>query len=57
MLQEHKCKGHTLDNLRAGLMSRCTRWVLEADPGKKSWLKPNAPGKGGLSIIISSQIR
>ena len=28
-------------------------WILEEVPGERSWLNPNAVGKGGVGIIIA----
>ena len=53
MLQEHKLRGRALDNLDARLMPRYANWILEAAPGERSWLNPNAAGKGGVGIILA----
>jgi hypothetical protein len=29
--------------------------VLEAAPGERSWLNPNAAGKGGVGILLNSK--
>ena len=30
-------------------------WILEAAPGEKSWINPNAAGKRGVGILLSSK--
>ena len=47
MIQEHKLRGKSMENLGNKLMPGCASWVLEAAPGERSWLNPNAAGKGG----------
>ena len=34
-------------------MLGCASWVLEATPGEKSWIDPNATGKGGVGILLA----
>lgn len=46
MIQEHKLRGRTLENLGPRLMSGCGNWILEGAPGKRSWLNPILPGNG-----------
>jgi hypothetical protein len=55
MLQEHKLRGKTLENLGSRLMPGCASWVLEAAPGERSWLNPNAAGKGGVRILLANK--
>ena len=47
MIQEHKLRGRALEHLGTRLMPGCASWILEAAPGERSWLNPNAEGKGG----------
>ena len=28
-------------------------WILEADPGERSWFNPNAAGKAGVDILLA----
>lgn len=53
MLQEHKLRGRALENLGCRLMPGCANWILKATPGERSWLNPNAAGKGGVWILLS----
>ena len=53
MIQEHKLRGRALENLGCRLMPRCASWILETAPGEKSWINPNAVGKGGIGILLS----
>ena len=55
MIQEHKLRGRALENLEVRLMPGCVSWILEAAPGERSWLNPNAAGKGGVGILIASK--
>jgi hypothetical protein len=36
-------------------MPGCTIWILEATPGKRSWLNPNAAGKGSVRILLANK--
>ena len=36
-------------------MPGCASWILEAAPGERSWLNPNAAGKGGVGILIAQK--
>ena len=45
LIQEHKLRGKALENSGSRLMPGCSSWILEAAPGEKSWLNPNAAGK------------
>lgn len=54
LLQEHKLRGSTLDNLGSKLMSGCSSWVLEAAPMENSWINPNAAGKRGVGILLAN---
>ena len=42
-----------MDNLGNRLMSGCASWMLEAALGEKSWINPNAEGKGGVGILLA----
>ena len=53
LIQEHKLRGSALNNLGFRLMPGCASWILEAVPGEKSWLNPNAAGKGGVDILLA----
>ena len=53
MIQEHKLRGKALENLGTHLMPGYASWILEAAPGEKSWLNPNAAGKGGVGILLA----
>jgi exonuclease III len=53
MIQEHKLRGKALENLGSKLMPGCVSWILEAAPGERSWINPNAAGKGGVGILLS----
>lgn len=53
MVQEHKLRGKALENLGNRLMPGCASWILEAAPGEKSWINPNAAGKGGVGILLT----
>ena len=55
MIQEHKLRGKTLENLGNRLMTECRSWILEVAPGKRSWLNPDAADKGGVGILISQK--
>ena len=55
LIQEHKLRGRALENLGARLMPGYASWVLEAAPGERSWLNPNAAGKGGVGIILAQK--
>lgn len=55
MIQEHKLRGRALDNLRTRLMPGCASWILEATPEERSWLNPNAAGKGGVGILLANK--
>ena len=55
MIQEHKLRGRALENLGSRLMPGCASWILEAAPGEKSWLNPNAAGKGRVGILLSNK--
>ena len=52
MIQEHKLRG-SLEHLGARLMLGCASWILEAAPGERSWLHPDAAGKGGMNILMA----
>ena len=53
MVQEHKLRGKALENLDSRLMPGCASWILEAAPGERSWINPNAAGKGGVGILLA----
>ena len=36
LIQEHKLRGRSMDNLGNRLMPGCSSWILEAAPGEKS---------------------
>ena len=55
MIQEHKLRGRALENLGSRLMPECASRVLEAAPGERSWLNPNAAGKGGVGILLANK--
>ena len=55
MIQEHKLRGRALENLESRLMSGCSSWFLQAAPGERSWLNPNAAGKGGVGILLANK--
>jgi hypothetical protein len=55
MIQKHKLRGSTLENLGSRLMPRCTNWILEAAPGERSWLNPHAADKGEVWIILTNK--
>lgn len=52
LIQEHKMRGRDLDGLGNRLMAGTTSWIPEAAPGERSWINPNAAGKGGVGIIL-----
>ena len=52
MIQKHKLRGMTLENLGSRLMPGYASWILEAALGERSWLNPNAAGKWEVGIII-----
>ena len=53
MIQEHKLRGKALENLGTRFMPGYASWILEATPGEKSWLNPNAAGKGEVRILLA----
>ena len=55
MIQEHKLRGKAMDELGSRLMPGYACWALEAAPGEKSWINPNAAGKGGVGILLASK--
>ena len=55
MIQEHKLRGRALENLGTRLMPEYASWILEAALGERSWLNPNAAGKGGVGIILAQK--
>ena len=55
MLQEHKLRERTLEHLGTRLMPGYTSWILDAAPGARSWLNPNAADKGGVRIIMANK--
>ena len=55
LIQEHKLRGRALENLGSRLMPGYASWILEAAPGERSWLNPNAAGKGGVGIILAQK--
>ena len=55
MIQEHKLRGRVFENLGARLMPGCSSWILETAPGERSWLNPNAAGKGGVGILLANK--
>ena len=55
MIQEHKLRGKAIESLGNSLMPGYASWILEAAPGEKSWINPNAAGKGGVGILLSSK--
>lgn len=55
MIQEHKLRGRALENIGSRLVPGCASWVLEAAPGKRSWLNPNATGKGRVGILLANK--
>lgn len=42
-----------MENLGSRLMPGYASWILEAAPGERSWLNPNAAGKGGVGILLT----
>ena len=55
MIQEHKLRERSLENLGNKLMPGYTSWILEAAPGERSWLNSSAAGKGGVRILIANK--
>ena len=55
MIQEHKLRRRALENLGSRLMPGCTSWILEAALGERSWLNPNAAGKGAVGILLANK--
>ena len=55
MLQKHKLRGHALDNLGGRLMPECASWILKTEPGERSWLNPNAAGKGRVGLLLAQK--
>ena len=55
MIQEHKLRGRALENLGSRIMPGCASWILEAAPGERSWLNPDAAGKGGVGILLAQK--
>ena len=55
MIQEHKLRGKAMDELGSRLMPGYACWALEAAPGEKSWINPNAAGKGGVGIFLANK--
>ena len=53
MIQEHKLRGKAVEDIGLKLMPGYANWFLEASPGEKSWLNPNAAGKGGVGILLA----
>lgn len=51
MIQEHKLRGKNMKNLGSRITPGCASWVLEAAPGEKSRINPNAAGRGGVGIL------
>ena len=45
MIQEHKLRGKAIESLGSSLMHGYASWILEAAPGERSWINPNAAGK------------
>ena len=45
MIQEQKLRGRALENLGSRLMLGYASWILEAAPGERCWLNPNAVEK------------
>lgn len=55
MIQDHKLRGGKLEHLGSLLMPGYASWILEAAPGERSWLNPNATGKGGVGIMLAQK--
>ena len=55
MIQEHKLRGKAIESLGNSLMHGYASWILEAATGEKSWINPNAAGKGGVGILLSNK--
>lgn len=55
MIQEHKLRGKAIENIGTKIMLGYASWVLEASPGERSWLNPNAAGKGGVGILLAKK--
>ena len=53
LIQEHKLRGKSMKNLGNRLLPGCGSWILEAAPGEKSWINPNAAGKGRVGILLA----
>ena len=45
LIQEHKLQRKELEHLSNKLIYGYASWVLNAAPGERSWLNPNAAGK------------
>ena len=43
-----------MENLGTRL-SGCASQIIEAAPGERSWLNPNAAGNGGVGILFNSK--
>lgn len=44
-----------IENRGWKLMIGCTSWILEATPGERSWLNPNATSKRGVGYPLASR--
>lgn len=55
MVQEHKLRDRSLENLENRLMLGHINWILEATPRKRTWLNPSAVGKRGVDILITNK--
>ena len=55
MIQEHKLRGRTLNFSGSTLMPEYVSWTLEAAPGERSWLNPNAAGKERMRILMANK--
>ena len=53
MIQEHKLRRKSMEILGTRLMLGCASWIWEAAPGERSWINPNAAGKGGVGILLA----
>ena len=55
MIQEHKLRGRSMDNIGSRLIPICASWKLEAAPGEKSWINPNAVSIRGVGILLAQK--
>lgn len=55
IIQGHELRGKAIDNIGTSLIYGYASWILEVVPGERSWINPNAAGKGGVVILLASK--